>query len=174
MSYCSTNIDKYARKIMPAILIKSIKSKKLKSRVYLTEIRRALNEEADIIKRMYARTVKTWNNKPLFVKEITLNQKKAELLVRLAKGRKASKIYEYIDLGTKVRYATMTPGFKPKTSHRVIGSRGGSGGVLIISKKRPRPGIKAREFSLEIRVRRRKGFFKTMNKAMKRAARKTF
>lgn len=60
-------------------------------------------------------------------------------------------IYKFVSGGTKVRYATMTPDFIAKTSPRVIGSGAGRGGVMFISKKHPRPGIKAREFELEIK-----------------------
>jgi hypothetical protein len=59
----------------------------------------------------------------------------------------SDKIYGYLDQGTRVRYATMSRGYRPKTSPGWIGSRSGGGKVLFISKRRPRPGIAPREFS---------------------------
>lgn len=56
-------------------------------------------------------------------------------------------IYQYIDFGTRVRYATMSRDFRPKTVPNMIGSQQGRGRVLYISRRRPRPGIQARNFS---------------------------
>jgi hypothetical protein len=56
------------------------------------------------------------------------------------------KVYFFISGGTRVRYATMTPDFKPKTSPARYQARAGAGGVAYISKLKPRPGIKPRNF----------------------------
>jgi len=53
----------------------------------------------------------------------------------------------WLDLGTKVRYATMTPKFAAKTRTGQLNSWKGKGGLLFVNKKRPRPGIKARKFT---------------------------
>lgn len=83
-------------------------------------------------------TTRTWNHKPDFN-------------IERSPGRRVvatdDDIYFYLDEGTRVRYATMTANFRPKSRVRFIGSNIGRGGVLFISRKRPRPGIKAREFS---------------------------
>lgn len=54
--------------------------------------------------------------------------------------------YRYIARGTRVRYATMTPDFSPKTKVNIINSFRGKGGLLYYNRRRPRPGIKARNF----------------------------
>lgn len=53
----------------------------------------------------------------------------------------------WLDEGTKVRYATMTPGFIPKTRAGQLQSWQGKGKMLFVNKKHPRPGIKARKFT---------------------------
>jgi hypothetical protein len=96
-----------------------------------------LTMTADAIKIDFDVTTRTWKRRPVF-------------LVRKSKGERTiytnSDIYKFVSGGTRVRYATMTPGFVAKTRVRYIGSRMGRGGVLFISKRHPRPGIKAREF----------------------------
>lgn len=57
-----------------------------------------------------------------------------------------SAIYGYLNFGTSVRYAHMTPGYVPKTTPGFIGSGGGGGAVLFIDKSRPMPGIEPRDF----------------------------
>jgi len=52
----------------------------------------------------------------------------------------------WLNDGTRVRYATMTPGFVAKSVPRTLASRPGRGGVLYVNRNRPRPGIKAREW----------------------------
>lgn len=61
-----------------------------------------------------------------------------------------NEIYGYLNNGTKVRYATMSPDFEAKTEPRVIGSSRGRGEVLYVDTRRPRPGIEARHFDEEI------------------------
>lgn len=100
-------------------------------------IDKALDDGADIAKEMLLRPTRTWNTIPKF------NIKKTP------QGREVftvEKPYLFLTRGTRVRYATMTPGFIPKTGVRVLGSGPGAGGVMYISKKHPRPGIKAREW----------------------------
>lgn len=96
-----------------------------------------LTMTADAIKIDFDVTTRTWKRRPVF-------------LVRGKKGERTiytdSDIYKFVSGGTRVRYATMTPGFRAKTRVRYIGSNMGRGGVAFISRKHPRPGIKAREF----------------------------
>lgn len=77
-----------------------------------------------------------------------------------------NKIYLYVNHGTRVRYATMTPDFQPKTTPRLIRSRRGAGGVAYVRKDRPRPGIKARKFDEEIAKKWRKQLPKTLQRAI--------
>lgn len=55
--------------------------------------------------------------------------------------------YGWVNRGTRIRYATMSKDWKSKTKPNVIASYAGRGRVLFISRKRPRPGIVARNFS---------------------------
>ena len=54
--------------------------------------------------------------------------------------------YFYVNYGTKVRRALMSPDFSPKTRAGVIGSNPGRGGVVFISHRLSLPGIEARNF----------------------------
>ncbi len=56
-------------------------------------------------------------------------------------------IFKFLDKGTRVRRAIMSPDFVPKTTVGSLQSKRGRGGVVFISKKVNRPGIKARKFS---------------------------
>jgi hypothetical protein len=56
----------------------------------------------------------------------------------------------FLDEGTTIRYATMTPDFEPKTEPRRLSSVPGRGGVAYINPHIPRPGIEARFFTEEI------------------------
>lgn len=66
--------------------------------------------------------------------------------------------YCYINAGTKVRHALMSPDFRAKTRPRYIGSNKGRGGVLIVSRKINLPGIEAREFDKTIAEKWQKEF----------------
>ena len=80
---------------------------------------------------------------------------KVEFVIESTQGRRevytTDAPYFYINFGTSVRHALMSPDFKPKTRTGYIGSNQGRGGVVIISKKLNLPGIKAREFDRVIR-----------------------
>lgn len=58
-----------------------------------------------------------------------------------------SKVYGYLDEGTKVRYAHMTSDFAPRTSPGSFSVGPKVGGVAFINKNRPLPGIKARKWT---------------------------
>jgi hypothetical protein len=58
-----------------------------------------------------------------------------------------SDIYRYLDEGTRVRYAHMTPNFVPRTSPGSFNVGPKVGGVAFIDKSRPLPGIKARKWT---------------------------
>lgn len=56
-------------------------------------------------------------------------------------------VFQYLDEGTIIRWAHMTPDFLPKTAPRRFKSGGGRGGLARVGAP-PRPGIKAREWTL--------------------------
>lgn len=90
-------------------------------------------------------TTRTWRNKPKWQWQSKRTERELSSTVYTS-----SKIYSYLNFGTRVRYATMTPGFQAKTVANFIGSRVGSGGVMFINRLIPRPGIKPRNFDTAI------------------------
>ena len=109
---------------------------------FMRSIDNFLDMTAQAMQADYYVTVKTWKTKVDFI------------INNFGKyGRDIftySKEYLFVNDGTRVRYATMTPDFAPKSSPGIIRSYTGRGGVAFISKKHPRPGIKARLFNLAI------------------------
>lgn len=96
-----------------------------------------MDKAAVDLKKDFQLTVKTWSDKPSF----GIESKKERRIVSAK-----NKIYFFVSEGTRVRYATMTPNFKAKTAPGRFQAGAGAGGVAYISKRRPRPGIKARKF----------------------------
>lgn len=101
-----------------------------------------LNGTAKAIKVDFDVTTQTWNHRPDF----TISSP-SEFTREISTD---SDIYRFVSKGTKVRYAVMTTPFVAKTVPMSIRSRRGRGGVLFVSKKRPMPGIKARQFEIVI------------------------
>lgn len=97
-------------------------------------IRQGLKDATDIIDNSFEETQQTFDHKATFQRDIGLYE--AEVFT-------TSKPYIYVAGGTSVRYATMKPGYKPKTPP-MLPSGSGGGEVAFISRKHPRPGIKAR------------------------------
>ena len=81
-----------------------------------------------------------------------------------------NEIYGYLNFGTSVRYAVMTPDFVSKTRKGVIPSRRGRGGFSHLSPI-PRDGIEAREFDKQIANKLRKRFFRYGEQALRQAVR---
>ena len=141
-------------------------------------ILKALNDEGEIIKRMYKKTVATWSQpKPVFRITAKFSDREGASVDVYTTNQK----YLWVDLGTepyiirprKMPYLKFRVGGKPKTKVRTIGSGAGRAGNTWVTTKLVRhPGIKAREFSDEIRKRRRPHFFINMEIAMARAQRK--
>lgn len=93
---------------------------------------------------LYRKTTTTWNFPPQF----TAIRTAGGWLIQVSDIR-----YRYLDKGTAVRYATMTPDFKPKTKVGVFYSYAGAGRVAYVSRKKPRPGIEARGWSERVHER---------------------
>ena len=105
------------------------------------QIDKGLDDAAKELTKDFEKTVSTWKDKPRFVTE-----KKENVRIVSAKH----KVYFFVSEGTRIRYATMTPNFKAKTAPGRFQAGAGAGGVAYISKKRPRPGIKARKFDEQV------------------------
>ena len=99
-----------------------------------------LDAAAENVRVDFLVTTKTWKNQPEFVVEAPSSQPDTRYVYT------RSRIYMFVSGGTRVRYATMTPNFFPKTRPGAIRSNKGRGGVAFISRRHPRPGIQARRF----------------------------
>lgn len=55
-----------------------------------------------------------------------------------------SRVYKFLNEGTRVRYATMSKNFSPKTRVGSFSSSRGRGGLLFVNRNKPMPGIVAR------------------------------
>ena len=150
-------------------VLKAVIPKKLfRFRTVREELLRELDKQIDIIDRMYQKTYRTWTTKPTFTK--TISTGKERISVTTATG---FAVMRFLDDGTKVRRAVMTSDFVAKTTPRTIGSKGGRGGVIFISRKLTLPGIKARNFTKEIVKRRAKNYTKAMDRALRRGVIRT-
>lgn len=124
---------------------------------YKTAMKKELDRELEIQGNMFRKTVRTWRHPVIFRKKIIDTP-------NLLTGYIGTddRIYKFLAFGTKVRYATMSKSFRPKTKVRYIGSTAGAGNPdpLFVSKRVPRPGIEARLWVDEIFDRRSKYFIK--------------
>lgn len=150
--------------VMRAVIPKKL----FRFRTVREELLREMNKQIDIIDRMYQKTYRTWRTKPTFEKKISTG--KERLAISTSTG---FAVMRFLDDGTRVRRALMTADFIPKTGPRTIGSKGGRGGVVFISKKLARPGIKARHFTDEIVKRRAKNYTRAMTRALRRGVART-
>ena len=122
-------------------------------------IQTALVQVGKEITQDFEKTTQTWTDKPEF--QTLTDDNPPSVLVGTD-----DLIYKFVSGGTKVRYATMTNPFQAKTQPGVIGSRAGVGGMLFISKKHPRPGIKARKFEQTIQKKWKASFKRRMKLAL--------
>ncbi len=113
------------------------------------------------MKRDYEKTVATWKVKPQFEMLTQRTSSIASVLVGTD-----NRIYAYVNNGTSVRYATMTPDWDSKSRVRIIGSYPGRGSRAFISKSHPQRGIAAREWSLVIERKYEREFADAMEQAM--------
>jgi len=148
------------------VVWKLIKPSRLNVAAIWYEIQSEIEKVGKDITKDFEKTTQTWNTKPEF-KTLTDDNPPSVLVGT------DDKIYGYVSGGTRVRYATMTNPFQAKTQPGVIGSRAGVGGVLFISKKHPRPGIKAREFEATIEKKWKSPFKKRMELALARGIKKS-
>lgn len=155
------------------VLVKAVKATKLREDVFRLELLNELRKAGTAVKQDFDKTTRTWaGDKPKFETAVSLANGGPTLLVEPTGGKGAKK-WAWLDKGTKVRYATMTSNFVPKTQVRSLSSGSGRGGVAFVNKKRPRPGIEAREWSIVITEKWRTPMKRRMEKAMARAAKKS-
>jgi hypothetical protein len=92
------------------------------------------------------KVIATWQNEtPSWSSEVKqVGRYRLRLLVWMAGDEFGMKKWKWLDQGTRIRYATMTRGFRAKTTPRVISSKPGKGGLNYVSRRRPRKGIEKR------------------------------
>lgn len=145
--------------------------------------RETLREAAVVIAPKMAadmkRPTKTWQEPVEFTTEVTVG---ANAGGRAAKKTSAGasgiaisvttedKRYLFVDEGTRVRYATMSPDFQAKTKVNSLIARRGRGRMLFVNKRRPRPGIKARNFTKLVHKKWQPEFRAAMDRALFEAA----
>lgn len=161
------------------VVFKSIKpGTKFKSSIFRDKTRQQAERLAPKIKSDFEKTTRTWVNKPLFEQQVSVGRPAVNGLL----GSGANKtgvslevftrelIYKFIDEGTRVRYATMSPDFQAKTVPQLIGSRKGKGRLLFVNKNHPRPGIKKREFTVILHRKWQSQFRAEMQRALNEGA----
>ena len=126
-----------------------------------------------IVSRDFQETVKTWNNKPGFDRDVSSN---ANAIVGEVKTD--NEIYRYVSNGTKrhfvaprrARALRFRTGYTAKSSPSRISSRnGGASGNFAFSKGHFVSGIKARKFDKQIKDFREKKFSEVMLNALEDA-----
>lgn len=135
-------------------------------------VEQALEDTVKDVKKDYATITKAWKHQPDVDSDYELRGIDATVLVGVD-----DKVFNYLDKGTKVRYALMRPGYKRKTKPGRLSSTAGGGGVRYIGKARPAyyskrkrwplKGIKARNWTPILQRRARKVFLARISKDIK-------
>ena len=152
---------------------KQIKAKPLKGEAMLNEFKKLVTQQAKFSDNEFKKTYRTFKHKPSFRQEVKTSVKEFTGSALTTGDGSTENPYPFITKGTAVRYAVMTPDFKAKTTVRTIGSGSGRGGLAYIDKRKPLPGIKAREFEQEIAKQEQPKFKKRGEAAMKEAVKKS-
>lgn len=153
------------------ILAKPITPKKFNDAAFRQKQVAAAKKLLPKIEKDFAATVRTWDDKPEFQSVVdvgTIEYAKPSTKVTtgiVIEVYTEDPVYHFVDAGTKVRYATMSKDFQSKTVPNKLTTRAGRGRMLFVSKKRPRPGIKARNFSKQIKKKHAQEFKDLMQNA---------
>lgn len=171
---------------MPFAEIRFTQPKRMNIRRIEQAILAELAAEGEDDAALFEATTKTWKHeKPSFRPKV--GRRGNDALVRTAPGGSAKGMakYRWLDQGTRVRWAIMSGGWRSKTRSGYLTSYKGAGRVVAVGKRRkvkskktgkvryvpmkPRPGIKAREFTSTIQKRQTPKFKKRMIAAHGRA-----
>lgn len=101
------------------------------------------------------------NHNPLFWKK--RGYAGGDIFVRVGTD---DEIYFYLNEGTSVRYATMEPSYQRITHPNSLGTNVGVGGMLFVSKNKPRPGIAPRNFTKLISEKHQRAFLFDVTRAV--------
>lgn len=155
-------------------VFKAIKPSTLKIDVFRLESLNAMRKTGTKIRADFRKTTATWKgDAPDFEEVISLTAPGPTLVVGPTGSDHGAAKWRWLDEGTAVRYATMSPDWASKTTPKVIGSGSGAGKVLYVKKDQPRDGIEAREWTVVITEKWRKPFKADQEQALSRARKKS-
>jgi hypothetical protein len=153
------------------IVIKKIKAPRLKIDAVRLELLNVLHAEGKIQQRELAKTTSSWQgDKPQFETLISLQGGAASALTGPVGNTMGVKKWDWLDQGTRVRYATMSKDWRSKTRQKWFGSGRGRGRMLFVNRRRPRPGIEARGWSEALTLTRKNAFRKLVMAGLARAS----
>lgn len=153
------------------IVVKKIKAAKLDIEPFRRALLNAVEAEALIERRELAKTTASWQgDKPTFESATSIKGGDLTVLTGPAGSEMGAKKWNWLDQGTRIRYATMSPGWRSKTRVKWFGSGRGKGRMLFVSRRRPRPGIQSRGWSEALTLTRKNAFRKLVQAGLDRAA----
>jgi hypothetical protein len=119
----------------------------------------AVAQEREAIHKQFNQFTGTWDHKPAWTKPPL----RVSALMISAHIYTGDRIFRFIELGTSVRHAVMSPDFKPKTKPKRVRSVAGVGGKMIVRRSIRMPGIAPREIIPTIMDRRKEKFVAKIN-----------
>ena len=119
---------------------------------------------AQAMKRDYERIVNTWDDKPEF-EQITQSTRE-DIAVLVGTD---NRIFGYLDRGTRVRHAVMSPDFEAKTRPGELRSYPGKGGVVFVSRNINLLGIEGRGWTRVMTRKYKKPYQRKVEQALRRA-----
>lgn len=156
--------------VMAVAQWKAIKPKRLQDDVFRLTALNQLRKTGKKIERDFEKTTQTWDGeKPTFETIISLTDPGPGVVVGPSGSTEGAQKWQWLDEGTEIRYATMSPDWVSKTQPDIVGSRPGQGEVLYVRRDRPRDGIEARNWTLALQKKWKTPFKRDMEKAMRDA-----
>lgn len=155
---------------MTVYLAKGIKAKRLNIKGARAIFRKYVKRQKRKILKSFEETTRTWDEeKPTFKASEQVSSRASEvaLLVGPSGDTHGANKWLWLDEGTDVRYATMTPDFVPKTRVGRLRAGRGKGGVAFINQLQPKPGIEARGWTQLIEKKHRAQFKRAMEAALR-------
>lgn len=120
-------------------------------------------QETGVTRRSFGRFTATWKNPTIFDVTVGMNGQNMEGVVS-----SSSTPFVFVEGGTSSMPDSYVHNFSPKTTRRVIGSRAGSRGYIIATRRMVSPGIQAREVRYTIVEKRAKPFSNSVINTIKR------
>lgn len=158
---------------MPFATVKAIVPKQMNIKRVEQAIFKALRDEGQEDAALFEKTTATWQHeKPTFKPKIGYQGDDAYVRTEPSGNRKGVNKYQWLNKGTRVRWALMSGNWKSKTRPGYLASYRGRGRVLVTGRrlKKPRPGIKARGWDEAIYRRRAPKFRQNIKAVHNQAA----